>query len=201
MRFQLFGSVLMFAFLGVLVLNTGCAKTPMASMMHLAKVDFQTTDLSAVRAAILLPQGLRPLPETERLTVAVRRPDGSTEDHVFALQAVDDPEVALLNEEHHGREWFFAYKLNAKSVRTLERLRKEVATKRKTGSTGASLTLGISSEACYLATEPSGPLPISTYLKTEETKSFVPLVRKVDLRSITGHARLDLVPCQSGSSA
>lgn len=195
MGFQLFTGLLMVAFLTPFVFASGCNKVPVTSMVRLARVDFETTDLSSVRAALLLPRTLRPMSGTGRLTVMRRHTDGSVEDHVFKLKEIEDPEVVMLNEETRGPARIYAYALPLEGLRTLERLRHDALRARNAGATGSKMTLGIAAEACHLGPKPAGPLPITTYLKTEETKSFVPLVRNIDLRTLTGGKPLDLRPC------
>lgn len=195
MRFQFFTTLLLLAFLGLFLFVSGCSKVPVTSMMKLARVDFETTELSALRAAILLPKGVRPLPGTGRLAVALRQKDGAMENHVFELAEIEDAEALMLNEESGGASRVFAYTLSPQAVRTLDRLRSDALAARASGQTGSKMTLSIAAGACHVAGPPSGPIPITTFLKTEETKSFVPLVRRVDLRNLAGNKPLDLPRC------
>jgi len=195
MRFQLFASMLCIAFLAMLTLTLGCTKVPVASMMKLARTDFETTDLSAVRAAVLLPSYLRPLPGTTKLVVTLGRSDGTTVEETFILRETDDAEADLLNEESKRGERIYAYALPPQAVRTLETARREAKSAPASEKGKRSLTLGVAAEACRVSRLPAGPLLITTYLKTAETRSFVPLTRDVDMRSLTPGTPLTLPLC------
>ena len=195
MRFQLLTTLLLLAFLGLFMLAGGCSKVPVTSMMKLARIDFETTDLSALRAAILLPASLRPSPGTGRLTVVLEQSDGSTEKHTFKLREIEDPEAAMLNEEAESAGRIYAYTLSSRAVRTFEQLRREALAARGNGRGGSKMTLSIAADACHVADPQQGRLAITTYLKTKETRSFVPLVRNFDLRTLSRGKPLDLRPC------
>ncbi len=57
------------------------------------------------------------------------------------------------------------------------------------------MTLSIAADACHVADLPLRRLNVTTYLKAEETKSFVALVRNFDLRTLAGGKPLDLKLC------
>ncbi len=97
MGFQFLAALLLLAFLAPFVLAGGCSKVLVTSVIKLARIDFETTDLSALRAAILMPVSLRPGPGTGRLTVAFERGDGSRHDHVFRLREIEDHESLIGN--------------------------------------------------------------------------------------------------------
>jgi hypothetical protein len=54
--------------------------------------------------------------------------------------------------------------------------------KKKDGVSG-SLAISVRPDTCRTGPLPSGPVLLSTYLRTGETNSYVPLARDVDLRS------------------
>jgi hypothetical protein len=66
-------------------------------------------------------------------------------------------------------------------VPLLRMFRSRLMQKKKDGSKG-SLSISVRPDACRVAPLPDAPLPFSTYLKTAETGSYVPLVRDLDLR-------------------
>lgn len=197
MRFQLVTTLLLVVFLCLFVLLTACGPMPVASMVKLARVDFATTNLAALRAAVLLPIALRPLPGTGQLTLVIEPGDGSKIDHSVKLLEIDDAEAAMLNQEAKAGARVYAYTLSPKALRDLEQLRGEVLAARDRAKRRPRLTLHITADACRQSRLPAGALPITTYLKTAETRSFVPLARNVDLRTLGGDKPLVLLPCPS----
>jgi hypothetical protein len=195
MRFQILTALLLCVLLGATLLATGCTTIPVASMVKLSRIDFETTDLSALRAAVLLPAYMQPLPGTARLLVTVERSGTPKIEESLALHEVDDPEAATLNVESTGDRRLYAFSLSAESARTLEKLRHEVRSEPRRDGEKRNLTLKVAAKACHTNAIPDGPVPITTYLKTTETKSFVPLTRNVDLRTLVSGQPLEIQPC------
>ncbi|BAQ15948.1 hypothetical protein [Methyloceanibacter caenitepidi] len=194
MRFQVLTTLLLCVFLGVVLLAAGCTTVPVASMAKLSRIDFETTDLSVLRAAILLPSYLRPAPDGVWLWIAVSGDDGPKLERKLELVEVDDAEAATINVESDGARQLYAYGLSATATRALDDLRQEALRAKQRGTKG-SLMVSVAADACSTGSVPAGPVPVNTYLKTSETKSFVPLVRNVDLRTGMPDGRLELKPC------
>jgi len=194
MRFQVLTTLLLCAFLGAVPLVTGCTKVPVTSISKLSRINFETTNLSVLRAAILLPSYLRPSPNGVWLQIAVSSEDGSQLKRKLELVEVDDPEAATINVESADDRQLFAYELSASGTRALDELRRKALEAKQQGTKG-SLSVSIGADACSISSVPRGPVPVTTYLKTAETKSFVPLVRNADLRTAMPDGRLELEPC------
>lgn len=195
MRFQFLSTVLLCVFLGAILVATGCTSVPVASMAKLSRIDFDTTDISVLRAAVLLPSYLSPLPGTARLDVTVERSGAPKIERTLPLLEVDDPEAATINVEAKTGRHLYAYALSPESARTVDRLRRQLLAERRSASDKRNLTLRVAADACHTASLPAGPVPMTTYLKTAETKSFVPLVRNLDLRTLAPGQPLDIQPC------
>jgi len=195
MRVQLLTTLLLLVFLGLAVLASACSQMPVTSMVKLARVDFAATDLSALRAGILLPAGLQPVHGTARLVLVIEPGDGSKVHDAFRLTEAEDAEAAMLTEEAGAGETVFAYKIPPREIRALERFRDNVLAARARASQRPRMTLSVAADACRVANLSGGALPITTYLKTQETKSFVPLARNVDLRTLAGDKPLTLPLC------
>ena len=196
MRFQVLTTVLLCAFLGAILFATGCTTIPVASMVKLSRIDFETTDLSVLRAAVLLPAYLRPLPDSARLLVTVERSGAPKIEKSLYLRKIDDPEAATLNVENAGDQRLYAFGLSPVSVKTLEQLRRELAATFGQKAGKRNLTLRAAANACHTKAIPNGPVPMTTYLKTAETNSFVPLVQNLDLRTLAPGQPLDIRPCR-----
>jgi len=194
MRFQILATLLLCAFLGIILLATGCTSIPVTSLAKLSKVDFETTDLSVLRAAVQLPSYLRPLPGSARLLVTVERSGVPKIERTLRLQEVDDPEAATINVESAVGRRLYAYALSPKAARSLEQLRSQLLAE-QSGTEKRNLTLSVAADACHTAIPPDGPVPMTTYLKTTETRSFVPLIRNMDLRTLAPGQPLTIRAC------
>src|SRR3954470_7089354 len=75
----------------VMLAMAGCSHMPLTSMVKLARVDFETSDPSQLRAAIKLPRTLRPLPNRIRLRIAVRVGRAPEEAQEFVLRELSTP--------------------------------------------------------------------------------------------------------------
>jgi hypothetical protein len=65
----------------------------------------------------------------------------------------------------------------------LEAFRAKLLDKKKNGGHG-NLSIAILPDACRVGPLPRGSLLFTTYLRTSETKTYVPLAADVDLRTI-----------------
>lgn len=169
--------------LGFLALAGGCSHMPVTSMVRLARVDFETTDPALLRAAVKLPASVRPRAVTLRIGVKLA---GAAEEVLdFRLVEISDPaELLSLRDEIETGAHIFAYRLEPGEAARLALFREQLKAKQKAaGSRGGSLSINIAAQGCH-----SGELPakvmLTTYLRTGETKSFVPLTRDVDLRTV-----------------
>lgn len=167
---------------------SACGATPLASVAALSRIDPATTDLAALRAAVIVPESLRPRPGTARLVLRAMAPDGAREGS-FGLEP--DPAAADSVERdtppEAGRR-VSAFRLAPDTIEALERFRREAAAR------GArEITLGVAADACRLADPGEGTLPITTLLRTRETTGFVVLAR-FDLRQLVGPAAIANLP-------
>ena len=149
---------------------------PVASMIKLARVDFQTTDPERLRVAVKLPHMLRARAEGSALRIAVRLASGIEEARDLALREVSETDV------EPGAQTFA---LAAAEVGRLRAFRAALMQKQKGGG-GGSLTISVRPDACRSAPLPSGPLLFTSWLKTAETGGYVTLARDADLRAIDG---------------
>ena len=173
-----------FAFMGLIGLVflafTGCGHMPVTSMARLAQVDLQTTDPERLRVAVKLPRILKTRDGTV-LRIAVKLANGEEEACDFALRTVNERDT-LSGEAEEGAE-LSAFALAPRDVAELRRFRAALMRRQKSGA-GGSLTISVRPDACRTEPLPNGPVLFSTYLRTAETSSYVPLARNVDLRRL-----------------
>ena len=173
---------------------SACAHVPLMSMAKLSSIDFATTDLSQLRAGIALPDSLAPVDGGVRMTILAETEDGMTIRRTFALEgeavsSAADPAAGLGDTAKPG-ETVWVYRLPGRAAADLDEMRADLmAHKQETGN-GGRMEIRIGAEACRTEPLTDAPLLMTTFLKTSETETFVPLARNVDLRSLAPAERL-----------
>jgi hypothetical protein len=182
------------ALFGALAL-AGCASIPVGSMLALSRVNFQTTEFRRLRIAVQLPAEVRTARSGVRLDSTVRvdgEPDAKAVFHLVEDLAADErPATPPLGHETR------IYRLAEAEADRLDALRAEILRKKEEGKRG-SLAVGIETrEFCRAGEMPTGPVMLTTYLKTSETGRFILLTDRFDLRGDAkiGKALADLPPC------
>ena len=178
------------------LLVAACGHMPVTSLVKLARIDFETSDPAQLRAAVKLPDGLRPLPHGMALRVGVKVGDTPEQARDFALLEVPDvPELAA-EAGRHAR--IFAYRLDNGETARLNAFRAEVIALKSKGQHG-SISISVRPQACKTADLPDGPIYFTTYLRTAETADYVVLARDLDLRTLVpGRAIVaEIPPCAS----
>jgi hypothetical protein len=163
-----------------------CTHMPVTSMVRLARVDFTNTDPAELRAAVKLPRAVQPRPHGVSLRIGVRLASGHEEFQDFMLREVSDPsDVLTLSRELDRNTRIFAYRVDPAEVARLVAFRDALKRKQDaSGGRGGAITIAIRPDACRTAELGLRPVYVTTYLRTGETGSYVPLTREVDLRTI-----------------
>lgn len=159
----------------------GCSSVPLTSIPRLARIDAKTTDLSMLRVAVQLPEALRPRSDGVKLDVVTKVAGDAETKTSFAMVEVSDArDRAGLPTPPRGSSTY-AYRLSSADAARFEALRASMVEQGKQGKRG-SMGLGVAAkEFCRTNAAPQASLPVSIYLMTSETKSFVSVVRDFDL--------------------
>jgi len=178
----------------------GCATMPVSSMLQLARTDLASTDPAQLRAAVKIPATLRLRPHGNTLRIGVRLRSGDEDTQEFALQPVTDPsEQAALQAERDARTYIAAYRIDPAELPKLVAFRDRLKSRQQaTGGSGGAITIAVRPQACRAGPLPDGAIPFTTYLRTQETGSYVPLARNVDLRGLAPSTNLPMLipPCE-----
>jgi hypothetical protein len=172
----------------------GCGNVPVTSLIKLARVNLETSDPAQVRAAVLLPQVLRPRSVVLRISVRVGNAAEQTRD--FALRELPvPPELA---REAGGNTHIHAYRMEDADLARLTAFRSELIARKRAGQ-GGNVSIAVEPHACKTADLPDGPLYFTAYLRTVETVDYVVLARDVDLRSVMPERTIpeDIPRCDS----
>ena len=167
------------------LLLAGCGATPLTSLPALSRVDPATTELAALRAAVIMPEALRPTPGSARMVLHAVTPAG-VEEASFALEP-DRPGATHDIPPRPGSR-IATFHLGRDAMAAVEAFRRQAA-----GQGARRITLGVSADACRMPGTPPGAWPVSTLLKTPETGGFVVLAR-FDLRQLIGAAAVANLP-------
>jgi hypothetical protein len=175
--------------LSAAVALAACSHVPLGSILPLTRIKFGTTDIARARAAVKLPDSLRPRAGGVRMTVIMGLSGEPPQSQKFDLVESHDPEdQATLAAFASAGSVVYAYRLAPDDVARLERIRADMieraaALKQEGKSPGSNLTIKIGAEEfCHTRDLGSEPLLTTTYIKTSETGQYITALRDVDLR-------------------
>ncbi|MGY8708190.1 hypothetical protein RAD16_20815 [Bradyrhizobium sp. 18BD] len=160
----------------------GCGSVPLTSIPPLARIDASTTDLSMLRVAVQLPDALRPRSGGVKLDVVTKLTGEAETRTSFAMMEMSARERGGLPAPPQNAS-IYAYRLSLEDAARFEALRASMIEQGKQGKHG-SMGLGVAAkEFCRANAAPQASLPVTIYLMTSETKSFVPVAKDFDLLS------------------
>jgi hypothetical protein len=169
---------------------------PVASMIRLSRVEFTRTDLSRLRAAIRLPQGLELQLGNSKLRVSVKVGGGEPATREFSLAEIRSDQHAFAPaSQREGDARVRVFAISAGDLPRAEAFRAELlARQQASGRSGGNVSISILPDGCRVGDWPDGPVRITTYLQTAETGGFVVLAQDLDLRAIAGAHSLTRIP-------
>ncbi len=164
---------------------SGCGHLPVSTMWALRNFDASTADPASLRAAIRIPEGLEPRPGGVTLEVGWWRDgdEANKHDAKFVLQESTAETGSLAGERKPGTR-IYAYRVNPADFTAIRAMQAEVLAEKKKAGAATHGVFGIGADACREADLASGPLYMTTFLKTGETTGFLTLLKDVDLRSL-----------------
>ncbi|MEE9375938.1 MAG: hypothetical protein V3V04_06350 [Rhizobiaceae bacterium] len=158
-----------------------CGHTPVTSLYKLSKISPETTDLRKLRVAVQIPKTFQTTPKGVRLNLAlVASKSAPTFNERFLLEQIKTTEGKRLKSSYaHGKRHFYIFKLAKTDIPRFERFRKIQA-----GGNGIKKRKGnmtIAAHVCRTTDVIPDQIILSTFLKTSETKEFVPLILHADI--------------------
>lgn len=185
--------------MGMALAAAGCGHVPVSTMWALRSFDSLSADPAALRAAVLIPDGLLPRPDGVKVTATWgKKGQPATERKVeILLQEIGlSSEPGLAGQRRAGAR-LFAFRVAPDDVPRMRALQQEVmrAKAEKRADYGS---IGVSADACRVGELPQGPILMTTLLKTAAEAPYLVLLDGIDLRSLAGgDAQLDdrVPPC------
>ncbi len=177
-----YNHVVKFSGLGIaLILLSACGHTPISSMVKLRNFDPATTDVNQLSVAVDLPHAYRVRKDGVTMTLELKKKDGSeTKKETFILTTSLNSEDKLLLAKisEPGRQ-IIAYRIRPSDIKRFNALRKFTIENRPSKLWEGSFSVG--ANACRINNDEPQTLPVTLYLKTSETKSFIPFIVNADL--------------------
>lgn len=159
-------------------LLTACGHIPVTSLLAMSRINFETTDISAMRAALRIPLAYQA--RENRMVVEITQEGKPPHRSDFTLERLTGAaELSLIGSEKRAGQELVVYKLPDAMIAKFEEMRTE-ARKAKDEKRKGSLTIKLEPDFCYVAEPPKGSLVFSTYLRTSETRSYVPVLQDLD---------------------
>ena len=154
-----------------------------------------STMWALLRAAIRIPDSLEPQPGGVRLEAGWWRDGREDDKHTakFVLQETTAPaDVAPLAGERRAGTRLLVFRVNPADIPKIHALQAEARAEKLKNPGNTKGTLGIGADACRRGDLPDGPLPMTTFLRTDATRGYLTLLKDVDLRSaVTAEKSID----------
>lgn len=173
---------LFFAFLALAAFTLGgCGHVPVTSMYKLSKVDIKTTDIEKLQVAVQIPEAVEVRDEGVTMVMSLKKTDKlPTLYERFELEAVssanDSPVLAKHQKDYRK---ILIYRIARSDIRRFNRFRTiqagGEAEKKREGQ------VSIKTALCRTTGLKRSDIKLSTFLRTSETKEYVPLVLNVKL--------------------
>ena len=183
------------------VLATACATIPLTSMYKLRKFDLTTTDIAVLRVAVQKPRYIGISKGGAKMVVSAEKKDGSySQSQDFVLDELPKGSVDA-SQLPNPVKWsdISGYRIALKDIGRLRALRMNIAQMKKQHGDQIAGSLSVSVEGCTRMAPPDGPVPITVWIKSEETEQYVVLLENIDLRQIMtqGNQSMELRPCKN----
>ena len=161
-----------------------CSAVPLTSLPSLARINPRTTDFSVMMVALAAPRSIRAIEGSVQVEFKSRIDDEPERTDTFGLTLATAP-VDLTDMVGTLREGdsLTVYALSPEDAFRLNNARDRLIAERAAGHKVKGSIGVIARSFCQAGGAPVGDLLVTTYLRTSETRNFVPLVRDFDLAS------------------
>lgn len=176
-----------------------CGHVPVSTMWALRNLDATTLDPALLRAAVRLPDAIEPQPGGVRLEIGWWREGEEDKKRVvkFVLQETSSPaDVEPLAFERKAGTRLWVYRADPADIPRIRALQAEAQDEKAKAPGKTHGSLGVSADACHRGEFADGPILMTTFLRVDLQRGYLPVVKDLDLR--TGDTRVksldELVP-------
>lgn len=164
-----------------LALVTACGHTPVSSLIKLRNFDPATTDVNKLSVAVILPPEFKVSQEGVTMVLELKKKDGSDlkREEFKLVNSVRSEDHYKLNQlDVQGRK-IVAYRVAPNDVDRFNSIRQFTLQARATEQWEGSFSIG--AKACRLNEQLPKTILTTIYLKSSETKDYVPFAVDLDL--------------------
>lgn len=183
---------------------SSCGAVPLTSLPSLARIDPRTTDFSVMMVALAAPRSIEAVPGSVHVEFRSRVDEAPERTDTFVLAPTTTPiDLTDMVGSLRDSESLSVYALPPEEASRLTVARDRLISERAAGHK-VTASIGVTARSfCLSGGVPTGDLLVTTYLRTSETRRFVPLLRDFDLASQPDLAAglRTLPPCSSIDTA
>lgn len=174
----------------VLAIVTACGHTPVSSLVKLRNFDPTTTDMEKFSIAVAIPNGFEVDEDGVTMVMGMRKKDGSevkSEKFVLTTSLRRDDQIQAQRLKTSGRQ-ILAYRVHPNDVERFNQIRRFALKKEKAKLWEGSF--GIGTKICHIEEQLPKPVFVTTFIKSAETKDYVPFIVDLDLMKQAKHAEI-----------
>lgn len=163
---------------------SSCGAVPLTSLPSLARIDPRTTDFSVMMVALAAPRPIKAVEGSVHVEFKSRIDDAPEQTDTFVLALTTAPvDLTDMVGSLRDGDSLVVYALPPEEASRLTAARDRLIAERAAGHK-VTASIGVTARSfCQAGGMPAGDLLVTTYLRTSETRRFVPLVRDFDLAS------------------
>lgn len=177
------------------LLLSACSGIPLKTMYKLATADRMNLNPAVLRAAVRMPESIRPGLNSAKLSLSMTRPGEKPKPETFILQAVSSPtEMLPLNNQQRKGYKIWVFRMNPKDVPQLVQLRERAkALKAETnGKAKGTFSIGVNvKESCRLGELASGKVLFTNWLKIDSESGYLATAVDYDARGFFKDKSMD----------
>lgn len=176
-----------------LALLIGCTHIPLSSMIKLRNFNPLTTDARILRVAVRVPDSIEIPTDGVRFILGTQHQQRGAVNGEFVLEPIVDQQ--LLENSRNKHSTLYAFRIPQGDIDRFNQLREKLRIEKSHDATGE---LEVKADVCRTTDELPDRIPVSTYIKTENTDEFIPLLLNMNvLRGADRKEALKVAPlCQ-----
>lgn len=174
-----------------------CARMSLVDAYKLNKVRISTTNVDRLCVAVLVPKYFRLRQPGAVMTMSlVKTRSKPAQSERFVLQEIPAPQaLKQLSVKEGANGNFHAFRVRADDIPRFELIRRQSRENAPGGKRSGSMS--VTASVCRTITQRPVTVPLSVYLKAEETGDYVAIIRDGDLLAEAGTKNADEIipPC------
>jgi hypothetical protein len=162
---------------------SACGHVPVSTLWALRNFDAATIDPALLRAAIRVPDTLEPAPGGVKLEIGWWRNGEEDKKHIvkFALQETNSPaDTTPLAVERRPGTRVHVYRVDPADIAAIRAVQAQA---REAKAGGAHGSFGVGADACRRSEPGQGPVLMTTWLRVDARRQYLPVVENLDLRT------------------